>query len=171
MDRILEAAFLVVSIAFLIFIAVLAVYTFVKQRKSPSLPEGVSAELKNPSYLIWIFVFSGVNLFTSLMNSLKNREERSGLYTAAIIIFCIAWMILLIELIYSLITKQKCSITETGIVVSNGKTVAPDTCWYELSGNTLLITDRNTGCKSTYIITGDMEKLEAILKAAYTPHA
>lgn len=171
MDRILEAAFLVVSIAFLIFVAVLSVYSFVKQKKSPALPEGVSAELKNPSYLIWLFTFSGLNLFTNLMNTLNGSEKRTKLYTAATIIFCIAWVILFIEFIISFITRQKCSITENGIVISNGRTIAPGTCWYELNGNIMHIIDRKTNARSTYIITGSMKELDAVLKAAYTPHS
>ena len=152
-------------------IVALGIYEFVKRSQFIELPEGVSAEPQQPKYLIWTMVFCGLNFITSTINHFKDKETHSALFNTAYTIFIIAWVLTLILMVVTLLLKPKCSITESGIVVSSGRTIAPSTCWYELEGKKLIITDRKTGYKCTYTVTGDMEKLNEILKASYTRHA
>ena len=131
----------------------------------------ITAEPQQPKYLIWTMVFCGLNFITSTINHFKDKETHSALFNTAYTIFIIAWVLTLILMVVTLLLKPKCSITESGIVVSSGRTIAPSTCWYELEGKKLIITDRKTNYKCTYTVTGDMEKLNEILKASYTRHA
>jgi hypothetical protein len=171
MDRILEIIFLIFAVSLFVGITALGIYIFVKRRQNKELPEGVSAEPQQPGYMIWTFVFCGLNFITSTINHFKDKESHTTLFNTAYAIFIAAWVLTLILMIVTLLMKTKCSITENGIVVSSGMTTAPSACWYEIEGKKLIITDRKTGYKCTYTVTGDMEKLNEILKASYTRHA
>ncbi len=171
MSHILEIIFLIVAVALMAGVIAIGIYEAVKRRQFRELPEGVTAELKNPAYLVWTMVFCGLNFITSTINYFKDKESHTTLFNTAYFIFIAAWILTLVLMIATLLMKPKCVITESGIIVSNGRTIAPSTCWYELDGKKLIITDRKTNYKSSYTVTGDTDKLDAILKSAYTPHA
>lgn len=171
MVELLDWALLALGILFLLTMTGLGIYIAAKSRKRPRLPEGISAELKSPSYLPGSIVIAVIQLLSNAAQAFGTSSEDSRIHTAALIILAVGWLLSLILFIIELRQKKLCSITGEGIIISNGRTVTPDSCWYELDGDTLVTVDRKTGYRNRFIITGDIQKLDEILKSAYVRHA
>ena len=75
MSHILEIIFLIVAVALMAGVIAIGIYEAVKRRQFRELPEGVNAELKNPTYLVWMMVFCGLNFITSTINHFKDKES------------------------------------------------------------------------------------------------